>query len=175
MVADDDEIAALEARLAALKEKQAAAAVAAPEPVTTAEAAGATEEVAAAEAKLAELKGGFDMTTLSNRKRVAAIQDSAMPTELLSESWKEEDDDSGGGGGLVVGIGGVVAAVALLALSQVPVGSNGAPRAPAAHARPASAPIARVETEPPTHWRPHAPTTLAARRARRSPWLCAQI
>ena len=121
MVADDDEIKALEARLAELKEKQAAA-------VAASEASDATE-VAATEAKLAELKDGFDMTTLSNRKRVAAIQDSA-PIELLSESWKEEEeDDSEGGGGLAVGLGGVLGGIVLfVALSLVPVGSDGASR-----------------------------------------------
>ena len=52
--------------------------------------------------------------------------------ELLSEAWKESEGSQGEGGGIVPIIGGVVAAVALFAFAQVPVGGNAglAPSAP---------------------------------------------
>jgi len=108
---DDAEIAALEEKLAALKEAKEAEAVAAPE-VDGAEAAVSVE--------VAE---GFDFSTMSSRKKVAASQ-SATPSELLSEAWKEEDEAGEGGLPLVQVGGALVALVLLVALAQAPVGGD---------------------------------------------------
>ena len=112
MSEDVDEIAALEAKLASLKRAKAEEAAA---------------EVADNAAPMEEVTDGFDFATLSSRKKVASIK-TAAPSELLSEAWKEEEpsDSSNGAGGLpIVQIAGAaVVAVALLAFSQVPVGSQ---------------------------------------------------
>lgn len=108
-----DEIAELEQRLAELKRTEAAQAAAA-------------ASAAAAEAAV-EAPGGFDLATMSMRKKVAAVKTPA-PEELLSESWKagEVDDGSEGSGslGLVQIAGGAALALAVLAFSQVPVGQQ---------------------------------------------------
>lgn len=136
---NQDEIAELEARLAALKKKEeeekAEKAAAEAAMVSAAEVA-----ARAAEAPPARPSGtapselgpeGFDLSTLSARKKVAAIKETP-PEELLSEAWKESEGSQGEGGGIVPIIGGVVAAVALFAFAQVPVGGNAglAPSAP---------------------------------------------
>ena len=114
---DDDEIAALEAKLAQKKAEKAAA---------EAEVEVAEEEFTPTGQE--DVATGFDWTTMSARKKVATIQTDATPEGLLSEAWKEEEpsDSSNGAGGLpIVQIAGAaVVAVALLAFSQVPVGSQ---------------------------------------------------
>lgn len=103
---DADEIAALEEKLAKLKQAKA-------------------EEVAAEElgpATLADIDEGFDFATMSSRKKVAAVQ-SAAPTELLSEAWKEGEQDDA----MTLSVNPAVVAaliVGFLAFSQVPIGQN---------------------------------------------------
>lgn len=129
-----DEIAELEAKLAALKEaeKEKAAADA---------ALASAEEVAAraAEATPARPSGtspteldpeGFDVSTLSARKKVAVIKE-RPPEELLSEAWKEADESDGsGGGGLAPVVGGVIFAILLVVLAQIPTDGSAGQVAP---------------------------------------------
>ena len=116
MSSTEDEIAQLEKRLAELKEAEV-------------EGVKAEEAAAFADRALVDLgddSGGFDFTTLSSRKKVTATKGPA-PEELLSESWKEADATQVGeeGGLPIVQVaGGLLLAVALVAFSQVPVGSN---------------------------------------------------
>mmetsp|Transcript_26995 Transcript_26995/g.84449 ORF Transcript_26995/g.84449 Transcript_26995/m.84449 type:complete len:199 (+) Transcript_26995:82-678(+) len=111
----DDEIAALEAKLAEAKRAK-----------EEAERARLREEAEVRRAA-AELSGdldeGFDFNTLSSRKKVAAVK-APPPPEFLSESWKEEEAGEGGGLGLVNLAGGAALVLGLIAFSQVPVGSN---------------------------------------------------
>ena len=117
MAEDDDDIAALEAKLASLKR------VKAEEAAAEAAVASAAEMAANAEA-MEEVSDGFDFATLSSRKKVATIK-TAAPSELLSEAWKEDDSDSDGEGLPIVQIVGAgILAVALIAFSQIPVGSS---------------------------------------------------
>lgn len=131
---NEDEIAELETKLAALKaaEKEKADADAA--------LASAAEVAArAAEAPPARPSGtspselepeGFDVSTLSARKKVATIKE-RPPEELLSEAWKEADDSDGeGAGGLVPVVGGVIFALLLVVLAQVPSDGSGGQVAP---------------------------------------------
>ena len=137
-IMNQDEIAELEARLAALKKKEeeekAEKAAAEAAMVSAAEVA-----ARAAEAPPARPSGtapselgpeGFDLSTLSARKRSLPSGDASGGA--LSEAWKESEGSQGEGGGIVPIIGGVVAAVALFAFAQVPVGGNAglAPSAP---------------------------------------------
>jgi hypothetical protein len=131
---NQDEIAELEAKLAALKaaENEKAAADA---------ALASAEEVAAraAEAPPSRPSGtspadldpeGFDVSTLSARKKVAVIKE-RPPEELLSEAWKEADDSDGsGGGGLAPVVGGVIFAILLVVLAQVPTDGSAGQVAP---------------------------------------------
>ena len=105
---DDDEVAALEKRLAELKGKKDA------------------EEAAAEGIKgtPVELKRGFDPTTLSNRRKVATEQGEVLE-ELLSEAWKDEAAAAGGGGLPIVQVaGGALLVLALIAFAQVPIGQD---------------------------------------------------
>jgi len=111
MSGPNEEIAELEARLAELKAAEAAA----PQPEA--------EEAAEPLANAASQPKGFDSTTLSFRSKVANVKGPA-PSELLSESWKEQDEPSEGGGSLVTVLGGLVTLVALIAFSQVPIGTE---------------------------------------------------
>ena len=105
---EPDDIATLEARLAELKEKKKA-----------------EEELAEAGnvgTRKVEMPEGFDVTTLSNRKKVLfSTQESQAPIELLSESWKEQDPAEaaeGESGGInLVGI--AVAAVLFVVFAQI--------------------------------------------------------
>ena len=63
----------------------------------------------------------FDELTLSDRKRVAAIQE-APPAEFLSEAWKEQE---AGGGGISLPLPAIGAAVALLIFALIPFGDGG--------------------------------------------------
>jgi len=110
-----DEIAELEARLAELKRKEELKQIdVSAGDGTVAEAVGISEEPAE----------GFDLATLSSRKKVAAVK-TAAPAELLSEAWKEEEMDAAGEGTNVVQIvGGLALAIGLVAFSQVPIGQN---------------------------------------------------
>jgi len=115
-----DEIAELEAKLAELKRTE--------EEKKQAEIAAANLEwqrkrMEALQEGGEDEDGSFDFATLSSRKKVAAVKSQA-PDELLSEAWKEAEEDGEGGIGLVQILGGVVAAVALIAFSQVPIGQN---------------------------------------------------
>merc|ERR1712046_402791 len=69
-----------------------------------------------------EVADGFDFTTFSSRKKVAAVQ-GPTPEELLSEAWKEEETEPGGASVVQIIIG-VLVAVGLAAFSQVPVGQD---------------------------------------------------
>tara|TARA_B100000524_G_scaffold242976_1_gene130095 strand:- start:582 stop:1241 length:660 start_codon:yes stop_codon:yes gene_type:complete len=106
----NDEIAELEARLAELKAAESSESLveAASDPSSIANAASQPK--------------GFDGTTLSYRGKVANVKGPA-PSELLSESWKEDEGSSEGGGSLVPVLGTLVALVALVAFSQVPIGT----------------------------------------------------
>ena len=122
MVEGDDEeedIEALEAKLEALKQKKK-------DETKAKELAEGME--AAAKRPMVEVQEGFDFTTMSSRKKVAAVQTEA-PSELLSEAWKDADaaesNEGGGGLGLPQIVGGVLAALALVVFSQVPVGQSG--------------------------------------------------
>ena len=110
MAETDAEIAALEAKLAALKETKQA-----------------EDEVAdMPEAMLGEQEDGFDFSTLSSRKKVAVTQQAA-PSELLSEAWKEDDTDQAGSPiiSIVQADVGLLVAAGLFAFAQVPVGQSG--------------------------------------------------
>ena len=113
----NEEIAELEARLAALKQAEAAKAA-------EAEEAEARAWVDAAKSRDVEPSGpgaeSFDASTMSVRKKVANI-DGPPPDELLSESWKEAED-----AGFDVGpvLKGAAAAAVLFAFSLVPAGNN---------------------------------------------------
>ena len=112
----EDEIAALEARLAELKRTEESKQY-------EAEAAEAAE--AAGNVELTELdEGGFDFATLSSRRKVAAIKTDVAPAELLSEAWKESTED--GEQSLDIGsiVKGLIVVVALAAFSQVPIGQD---------------------------------------------------
>ena len=116
MAETDDEIADLERKLKELKE--------------TKQAEEETAELP--EVVKVEVKDGFDMTTLSMRKKVAVSGAPEVASELLSESWKEQDAAPGGGGdggGLPIAqiAGGLLFAVALFAFAQVPVGQENLP------------------------------------------------
>jgi hypothetical protein len=136
---DEEEIAALEAKLSALKQAKQ-------EEVAEEEAAAA----AAAAESFVEADEGFDFTTMScapyfpwrpmphhlescavplsglrrvarrNRKKVAASQ-SAVAAELLSEAWKEEEEEPSAG----LPVAPLAAAFVLIAaFSQVPIGQE---------------------------------------------------
>ena len=107
MSGDDEEIAALEERLAGLKrakEEEASAAARADAP------------------PMAEVKPGFDVSTLSSRKKVAAEQVGA-PEELLSEAWKEEETPAAGINLSTIGTA-VGLVLALVRFAQVPIGQD---------------------------------------------------
>ena len=127
---DDDEIAALQARLDELQRARAAeeaeaasaarskdtASIASDPPAPPKQEAGLSDMFAK---KIAEDPVSFDPTTLSYRSRVAADK-SKPPSEFLSEAWKEDEGKGGGIGGVLPVVGGAVLLVLLLALSQVP-------------------------------------------------------
>ena len=114
---DDDEISALEEKLAALKQSKKEEEVL------------QTAQAAAERVPMVEVDDGFDWTTMSSRKKVAAMQ-SAAPGELLSEAWKESETDGpsadgeGGGFNLVAIVGAVLVTVGFIAFAQVPVGQT---------------------------------------------------
>ena len=109
----DDEIAALEEKLAELKRTAEADAEA------EAEKPEAGEVVAAAEPPPAPR--GFEVGTLSNRGKVANMRE-APPSEFVSEAWKDVEPEEGAG--LLPVILGAFLAVGFLAASQVPVGNE---------------------------------------------------
>ena len=102
----DDEIAALEARLAELKQRAAEE--------DAAETA-AAQAVVASNQVLEEIDD-FDATTLSYRKRVANVK--AVPSEFLSEAWKQEEATSAGTTGAA--LPALALLLVIIALSQVP-------------------------------------------------------
>ena len=114
----EETIAELEARLEALKRAEAEAEAA---EVATVASPGAPPE--SIEGTLTEVAGGFDLTTMSNRKKVASVQGPA-PEELLSEAWKESEDGDGAGFPLVQAAGAIALAIGLVAFSQVPIGQD---------------------------------------------------
>ena len=111
---NQDEIAELEARLEALKQAEAEAVVA--------KEAAPVEDMDGVEGAMTEMSGGFDVTTMSSRKKVASMQGPA-PEELLSEAWKESEAGSGGIP-IVQAAGAVAVAIGLVAFSQVPIGQE---------------------------------------------------
>lgn len=113
MQSTEDEIAQLEARLQAAKERQAA----------EAEVKLLEDEIGTL--KTVEKPGGFDSSTLSMRKKVA-IEQGAAPEELLSEAWKEQGNAAADTGmKLPFGaIGGALALAGIIAFSQVPIGKD---------------------------------------------------
>ena len=120
MLADEgsetsEEIAALEAKLKALKIAEAEK-----DALRARDAAAYEAENALSGDEVKE----FDPTTLSFRKKVANTR-VAPPSELLSESWKESDDKeaaSEGGGGMGI-VGPVIGILGLIAFSFVPIGN----------------------------------------------------
>ena len=110
MMSEADEIAELEAKLARLKAEK--------------ELTELQDDEELPPMQGVEAPKGFDITTMSARNKVAVTQGELTPSELLSEAWKE-DTGNNDNGSLLAGLGtAVVALLAFVAISFVPLGND---------------------------------------------------